>query len=246
MKVIYKIILMGVLTLSVGLCQQVSSYTMAKLDNTANVKISSSNEALIAMPEEIRLNIDKQVIISRTKTDGMEGESVNETSSEVCSLKAHNFNITNNMKEEIKVYIKLGKTSQNSGITIPNNSKIGFLIPSSESLNVPMEVINNNVISGTIEASIFATWSEGSAEISKDIIIEVDCNTEVRVVDKRSKNVEKNEEKQGEKPKEEEQNKNNNNKQNNNSSNNLRNDNTTKIEEKNESIDEITKIEERI
>ena len=49
---IRKFLLVMLILLSLGLCYQVNSYTYASIKNSVNVMISSSENALIAIPED--------------------------------------------------------------------------------------------------------------------------------------------------------------------------------------------------
>lgn len=54
---IRKFLLVMLILLSLGLCYQVNSYTYASIKNSVNVMISSSENALIAIPEDdIQIN----------------------------------------------------------------------------------------------------------------------------------------------------------------------------------------------
>lgn len=65
-----KILILGVLTLSLGVCHQVTSYTMAKVENSVNLTISSPESALIGVNDKSGITVTKRLkeITKKTTT----------------------------------------------------------------------------------------------------------------------------------------------------------------------------------
>ncbi|MDF2538650.1 MAG: hypothetical protein K0S76_1671 [Herbinix sp.] len=64
--VIKKFALLGVIALSIGICYKVTSYSYARVQGAINISINSSEQALIAMPEEIELQVSKSINVTNT------------------------------------------------------------------------------------------------------------------------------------------------------------------------------------
>lgn len=188
-----KTLLLGTLALSLGLCHQVTSYTLAKIDNPMEITISSSEDALIAIPNDIEISVKKYITIITTLTDkdatDMEKiEHTSDTNVETCIetnvstyIESNNFYVTNNMSETINVNIYLDR----SFIRVENQN--ATILPG-ETYNVPFRIFDS-IEDESIEVIISATWSGGSAEIISEIDVDVESFIAKKVIDLRTPRV---------------------------------------------------------
>jgi hypothetical protein len=151
-----KVLLLILVLLSLGLCFQVSSYSYAHIKSPVNLTISSSEQALIAVPEE-----DIQVkLYSITK----ENTSLKEDTSQA----DHNLLITNNMNVTIFVSAKLENYSKlikfDSTAVLPGQNAV---LTVSAGQNVEGKL--SSPLDDTIIIS--AEWKSGYAEIQKKVYI---------------------------------------------------------------------------
>ncbi len=56
-----KILLLGILTISLGVCQRATSYTMARVENSIGLIISSSENALVAVKDKFGISATKRL-----------------------------------------------------------------------------------------------------------------------------------------------------------------------------------------
>ncbi len=176
-----KILLIGTLVLSVGLCQQVTSYTSAEVQNSLDMKISVQEDALIAMPNVIKVKVKKDITVTTTLTD--KGEQVQER---VCSsINSSNFDITNNMNQTIDIVINLqsGFKKRQNGLYIKRRQNL-VILPG-DTKNVKLRV-DDDIESNNIDAIISARWKNGSAEILNNIDIDVETDIKRRQIDNRT------------------------------------------------------------
>lgn len=205
----HKISLLCVLILSLGICYRVNSYTFAIVENSVGVKISSSENALIAMPEEIDLRVKKDITIIKTLTDKESNEITNtevmengeievltdedlntQVSTETLvnvGVIGHNFYITNNMNDTIYVNIDLERgfnRLRNQGTLTFSYKGLDIPIFPGQTKEIPFNV-DENIESGVIGVVISATWDGGSADIENHINIDVETIVTEKEIDLR-------------------------------------------------------------
>jgi len=196
-----KLLLLGVSALSLGMAFKVTSFTFAEVKNTVNFEISSSENALISMPDLIEVKVNKTFTEIKTLSNEkpiniseVELYRVNklETLADnkpiyvikketVISpkLESHNFNIKNNMKDSIIVNIDSG-----TGFFIQNTTMNGITILPGETQKVPIS-IDDSIENESFDIVVSAVWSGGTAEIKKSVTIDVNIITIEDVIDLR-------------------------------------------------------------
>lgn len=174
---------------------------MAEVNNSMAITISSSEDALIAMPEETELDITKEITTIRTLIDKEPNSSSNnggeensreglllaqessyevntETSISINYNNDNDFYIRNNMNDHVDIDIYISDKSIKA-----NPSSIMHLNPG-ESQKVKL-FAGSDVESQSIDVAIYATWDAGSAEIYKTINVNVETINTEKTIDLR-------------------------------------------------------------
>jgi len=168
-----RILLLTLILLCLGLCCQATSYSSAKVNNQMSITISSSKDALIAVPEEdILLTLQAKPTNSHTESTPID----------------HNLYIKNNMNKKIKVRAALKdhndflKFYNDKPISPGKKVKLSLLID--ENLN-DIDSIRKFVTSEDepLILIITADWKGGSAKIEKNIRIKFESNNLVEDTD---------------------------------------------------------------
>jgi len=101
-----KIISFVIIVLSVGAIYQVASYSTAEVKNTTSVTITSPEDALIAMPDELELKATRTTTITKSiVSEEGKGDIVNVQSQSEISTPTSNFYIKNNMNILLGTFI---------------------------------------------------------------------------------------------------------------------------------------------
>lgn len=148
-----KLFLVEILILFSVFISLVNSFTIARSDYTAAMKISSSADALIAIPENLTIKILQPVQASQN--------SSGESSISGAQIIENNFTITNNFAETIQVHIDSG---------YEHISFNDLTIFSGETVVIAV-LIDDLTEQGTADIVITADWEGGNAIIEKTIQI---------------------------------------------------------------------------
>jgi len=174
---------------------------MAAVNNSMAITISSSEDALIAMPEETELDITKEIKTVKTlidkepdivlNTDVLESSEAGlllakessyevqiETFTNINYNNGNDFYIRNNMNDTIDIDIYLSDRSINVKPKAIKNLNPG------ECQEVKLYV-SDNIDSKECEMTIYATWGTGSAEIYKTINVNVETINIEEIIDLR-------------------------------------------------------------
>lgn len=166
-----RILLLSILIFSITLIFQVKSYTMAKVENTANISITTSGDALIAVPENIEVKVDKHVTenITNQLTDLGEQKIAHAILTNYKIVNS-NLEIKNNMNKKIIVKVSLAENYE--GISLQHNE--GRLSPGGLLKKIRINIDNDiQEIPETLKVEIYAEWDDGSAVIEDQIQINV-------------------------------------------------------------------------
>lgn len=149
---------------------QVYSFSSASIYNEAKVSFLSSENSLIAMPEEIILEAGYN--LENLFAD--EGQDIPDYTMEIIDS---NFIIKNNTEYIITLDCYINPP--NYGVFIENNQNIKTVFPG-ESYKVDF-LLDNNIFIGKnrYTALIYANWDNGSAKLEKDFVINVEPYPEV-------------------------------------------------------------------
>jgi|LGOV01.1.fsa_nt_gb hypothetical protein len=176
MRVIRKLLLLGLLLTSLGLLLQVKSYSVVYIQNLSELGIYSSENALIGIPENITLKAINNVVDKNKITlfDEVEPgvpnfDLVTESDSNM-ELDFNNFTITNNMNQDIEVRVFLEDNQDEKNFVFVRSGNM--IIHQGESKEVVLE-IDDAAENCVINVVIYASWDGGSAQIQKQINLEV-------------------------------------------------------------------------
>lgn len=175
-------IILCMLIFSMTLIFQVKSYTMAKVENSANMSVTSSEYALIAVKngglsinKSVTENITTEIISDEEKIVGH--EVITEY-----MIADNNLEITNNTNKEINVTVSL---EENEAVCLNDNRyNCEFkLSPGGFIKEIPFRLLSDTTdISDymTIDMKVSAVWEGGSADIDDKIMLSVN-NLEPRI-----------------------------------------------------------------
>lgn len=175
-----KFVLIFIIVLSLGVCYEVNSYIYAIITNSVNYSVCDSEDALIAMPEEININVAKAVTVMKTLTDE------NPNGVELKEIKVDSdstFYICNNINDRIVIDINV------EGVNCFFEE--GVLVDETRLTLEPNETkeiiftVDNDIETKSIWANISAVWSNGSAEFKKRVNFNVDTSVVSTVEDLR-------------------------------------------------------------
>lgn len=176
MRVIRKLLLLGLLLTSLGLLLQVKSYSVVYIQNLSELGIYSSENALIGIPENITLKAINNVVDKNKITlfDEVEPgvpnfDLVTESESNM-ELDFNNFTITNNMNQDIEVRVFLEDNQDEKNFVFVRSGNM--IIHQGESKEVVLE-IDDAAENCVINVVIYVSWDGGSAQIQKQINLEV-------------------------------------------------------------------------
>ncbi len=176
MRVIRKLLLLGLLLTSLGLLLQVKSYSVVYIQNLSELGIYSSENALIGIPENITLKAINNVVDKNKITlfDEVEPgvpnfDLVTESESNM-ELDFNNFTITNNINQDIEVRVFLEDNQDEKNFVFVRSGNM--IIHQGESKEVVLE-IDDAAENCVINVVIYASWDGGSAQIQKQINLEV-------------------------------------------------------------------------
>lgn len=163
----------AVIIVTALLLTQVQSYSSATVHNDGKVSFVSSETSLIAMPEEIKVQIGYS---PDTMAFGLAPEELGLLPMEVISS---NFIITNNTDDIVTIKSFIEPVTQ--GIMI-DNSKNPAIFPG-ESYELEF-IITSELPGGEMEykALIYAEWENGKAEIEKDFTVEAQILEEISII----------------------------------------------------------------
>lgn len=188
-----RILILCVFIFAITLITQVKSYTLAKVENSAVVTVTSSEKALIAVPDKIDLDVTKNITETITQTLNDLGEPIIEKSIdiEIIYNRDKYIVIKNNLNKNINklsVYLD-GKYE---GIVLENNANRS--VPSGETLKDIIIEINENVQTGSqkVGFKILASWDGGFADINSMINLNVNKNESTVNIDLATPNLNSN------------------------------------------------------
>lgn len=166
-----RILVLCILVFLISYIFQVKSYTMAKVENLAEISITSSENALIAVPEDLELEVDKHIteFISNELTDAGIQKAGHTILTEYEAI-SNNFEVINNMNEDIYVEVKMDGNYK--GINLTNNSR--GLSPGGIFNDINLSLVEDiQEIPESIDVKICAEWQGGSAIIESQINLTV-------------------------------------------------------------------------
>lgn len=166
-----RLLILSLLIVLATIIYHVKSYTMAKVESPAEISITRSDNALIAVPENLELAVDMNTFedITRELTDSGEKEvarivEINYAASD------NNLQIKNNTNEAIDVEVKMD--GDYKGINIINDSCT--LAPGRVMENIIVELDENiKEIPDNIDIKIYAKWQGGTAIIDNKLYLTV-------------------------------------------------------------------------
>ncbi|MHB1484140.1 MAG: hypothetical protein ACYCYI_05705 [Saccharofermentanales bacterium] len=150
-----KLFLVEILILFSVFISLVNSFSITRADNAAVIKISSSAEALIAIPDNISIKIQKP--FQESQIDSVDSLAIG------AQIVENNFTITNNFIKTIQVHID----SDYEHINFSD-----FTIFSGETASVAV-LIDDSTEAGIADIVITADWDDGYAAIEMKMQIEV-------------------------------------------------------------------------
>jgi hypothetical protein len=219
MRLKRKLLLFGVSIVLFGVLETTSSYSVARISNLVNARVSTSEEALISVPDNLDLNVKKTIRIVKTlyfpdtsgdeslledklktekvKFDEPEGKvsasdykvSIEQTI-EVKEI-SNNFYIHNNMSDSILVTISVGGSFTKRQNKLPYAIDQGFTVLPGETHSIPFH-IEDSIEDECVPVQIYAAWDNGSAVISKTLNVHVETEAIEEVIDLRTPAVLKN------------------------------------------------------
>lgn len=176
MRVIRKLLLLGLLLASLGLLFLVKSYSVVYIQNLSELGIYSSENALIGIPENITLKainnvVDKNKITLFNEVEpGVPNFDLVTESESNMELDFNNFTITNNMNHDIEVRVFLEDNQDEKNFVSVRSGNM--IIHQGESKEVVLE-IDDAAENCVINVVVYASWDGGSAQIQKQINLEV-------------------------------------------------------------------------
>lgn len=138
-----------------ALTNQVHGFVSVRLSNAASVKISSSADALVGIPENLALTL------GTTNPDAL---PLSEAAAADIIILENNVEIINNMAQTIDVFI----TGSCSSISFDD-----FSIFAGETGKASVSIIGP-VSCGIVDLEIHVGWDSGSAVIYKSLVIRED------------------------------------------------------------------------
>jgi hypothetical protein len=190
-----KVLITGLIILSLGVCYKVTSYTMARVKSNVDLIISTSENALIAIPEDITIIVNK-VISSKITYSNKKPKDIIYTNDSTEELSDSSEVDGNVVKKELiddkPFYVQSVETSISTVIVsenfeIKNNMYEDITaniingqgifpevieIRSGCKVSVPVN-IDKIVENNDIDVIIYVTWNNGSAEIDKKVKINI-------------------------------------------------------------------------
>ena len=166
-----RILVLGLLIVLATLIYHAKSYTMAKVESPAEISVTTSDNALIAVPEHLKLAVDmhttEDITIELTDSGETEVARIVEIS---YVASDNNLQIRNNMNETIDVEVKMN--GDYKGIHIINDSCT--LAPGRAMKNITVELDENiKEIPDSIDIKIYAEWQGGTAIIDNKLYLTV-------------------------------------------------------------------------